>query len=111
MTDVNDVRIPSLGPCRLASPMKKLLSGEWAPRFVGDDQRVLVEDRLAESTASAHGVPSVGFELAGPRERIYFEPSKVRCGIVTCGGLCPGLNDVIRGLVMLLWHREKPKAA
>jgi 6-phosphofructokinase 1 len=41
-------------------------------------------------------------ELAGPREKIYFNPSKLRCGIVTCGGLCPGLNDVIRAIVMSL---------
>jgi len=44
-------------------------------------------------------------ESAGPRERIYFEPSKVHAAIVTCGGLCPGLNDVIRAIVMCLWYR------
>ncbi len=38
------------------------------------------------------------FELAGPREKIFFDPAKTRAGIVTCGGLCPGLNDVIRSL-------------
>jgi 6-phosphofructokinase 1 len=41
---------------------------------------------------------SLEFELAGPREKLYFDPSKTRAGIVTCGGLCPGLNDVIRSL-------------
>lgn len=44
-------------------------------------------------------------EKAGPREFIYFEPSKVHAAIVTCGGLCPGLNDVIRAIVMTLWHQ------
>ena len=39
---------------------------------------------------------------AGPRERIYFKPEKVKAAIVTCGGLCPGLNDVIRQLVLTL---------
>ena len=33
---------------------------------------------------------------AGPREKIYFKPEQVKAAIVTCGGLCPGLNDVIR---------------
>lgn len=33
---------------------------------------------------------------AGPREKIYFKPEEVKAAIVTCGGLCPGLNDVIR---------------
>ncbi|XVF15277.1 hypothetical protein REPUB_Repub09cG0137200 [Reevesia pubescens] len=35
---------------------------------------------------------------AGPREKIYFKPEEVKAAIVTCGGLCPGLNDVIRQL-------------
>ena len=45
------------------------------------------------------------FELAGPRETIYFDPHKLKCGIVTCGGLCPGINDVIRALVCELMER------
>jgi 6-phosphofructokinase 1 len=44
------------------------------------------------------------FEIAGPRNKIYFDPSKLKCGIVTCGGLCPGLNDVIRAIVMGLHY-------
>ena len=44
------------------------------------------------------------FELAGPREKIFFDPKKTRAGIVTCGGLCPGLNNVIRSLVLELHH-------
>jgi 6-phosphofructokinase 1 len=43
-------------------------------------------------------------ELAGPRERLFFDPARLTCGIVTCGGLCPGLNDVIRAIVMSLHH-------
>lgn len=39
---------------------------------------------------------------AGPREKIFFKPSSVKAAIVTCGGLCPGLNDVIRQLVITL---------
>jgi 6-phosphofructokinase 1 len=38
------------------------------------------------------------FELSGPREKLFFNPEEVTVGIVTCGGLCPGLNDVIRAL-------------
>lgn len=44
------------------------------------------------------------FELAGPREKLFFDPKKTRAGIVTCGGLCPGLNNVIRSLVLELHH-------
>lgn len=38
---------------------------------------------------------------AGPRQKIYFDPEEVNAAIVTCGGLCPGLNDVIRQVIML----------
>lgn len=40
------------------------------------------------------------FEKAGPREKLFFDPSETKCAIVTCGGLCPGLNDVIRSIVI-----------
>jgi len=44
------------------------------------------------------------FELAGPRPKLFFDPAKTRAGIVTCGGLCPGLNNVIRALFLELYH-------
>lgn len=47
------------------------------------------------------------FEQAGPREKIYFDPKRITAGIVTCGGLCPGINDVIRAIVMELHYRYK----
>ncbi len=47
------------------------------------------------------------FEIAGPREKIYFEPKNTTCAIVTCGGLCPGINNVIRAIVMELHYHYK----
>ncbi len=47
----------------------------------------------------------VKFEAAGPRKKLYFDPSRAKCAIVTCGGLCPGVNDVIRALVMEAHHQ------
>lgn len=47
------------------------------------------------------------FEEACPSEKIYFDPSKTKCAIVTCGGLCPGINDVIRAIVMEAYHQYK----
>jgi len=38
---------------------------------------------------------------AGPRGKIYFKPEEVKAAIVTCGGLCPGLNDVIRQVSLI----------
>ncbi len=43
-------------------------------------------------------------ELAGPREQLYYDPSQVKAAIVTCGGLCPGLNSVIRSVTLCLRH-------
>jgi 6-phosphofructokinase 1 len=73
--------------------------------FVRDDQRVAygIEVTLEQGnqTLKERGL----LEKAGPRELIYFDPSKVHAAIVTCGGLCPGLNNVIRSTVMTLWYR------
>jgi 6-phosphofructokinase 1 len=73
--------------------------------FVRDDHRVTygIEVTLDEAgqTVQERGL----LEKAGPRELIYFDPSKVHAAIVTCGGLCPGLNNVIRSTVMTLWYR------
>jgi 6-phosphofructokinase 1 len=79
--------------------------GEHAVHFVGETDRVLLDDRLSVVAAhrgSAAEMPA--FELAGPRNRIFWEPSQVKAGIVTCGGLCPGLNNVVRGVVLELWY-------
>jgi 6-phosphofructokinase 1 len=50
------------------------------------------------------GEPGLQFEIAGPREKLFFDAAKTRAGIVTCGGLCPGLNNVIRSLFLELHY-------
>src|SRR5271166_2365424 len=95
----SDLEIKVLGPCRHPSPLEGRLA-RAAIHYVGNADRVLLDDRL--STAAADPSRAPAFELAGPRDRIYFDPSRLRCGIVTCGGLCPGLNNVVRGLVLEL---------
>ena len=99
MTDIDlDFTISRLGECRIPSPMS-------TDQFVGDHENMLYHDSLEEITAFLDaGKKPPRFELAGPREKIYFDPSKLKCGIVTCGGLCPGLNDVIRAIVLGLFH-------
>ena len=99
-----DLEIKTLGPCRHPSPLAHRLA-RGAIHYVGNADRVLLEDRLS-IVASHRDDPSriPAFELADPRDRIYFEAETLRCGIVTCGGLCPGVNNVIRGLVLELTH-------
>jgi 6-phosphofructokinase 1 len=99
MEDVDvSFAISRLGECRIPSPMKGV-------QFVGDDEQVLCHGNLKEVEAMIRdGKTPPHFEMAGPRERIYFDPSKLKCGIVTCGGVCPGLNDVIRAIVLSLHY-------
>ena len=100
MTELNisDFEIQRLGECRIPSPMP-------SANFVGDNEGVLYHGTLAEIQGFlGSGQQPPAFEMAGPRERIFFDTSKLKCGIVTCGGLCPGLNDVIRAIVLGLFH-------
>ncbi len=98
-----DVAIKDLGACRFDSPVSHHL-GEGAMLFVGAADKVLVNDRVSNLPASPQLLSKLpAFELAGPRNRVFFDPARTRAGIVTCGGLCPGLNNVIRGLVLELW--------
>ena len=93
-----DFTISKLGECRIPSPMQ-------VGQFVGDEERVLYHDKMEEVKVYLDsGKEPPQFETAGPREKIYFDPSKLKCGIVTCGGLCPGLNDVIRAIVLGLFY-------
>lgn len=94
--------IENLGPCTWDSPINLPDAGA----FTADDELMVVQPNLKSILQQLNkGQQPEAFEVAGPREKIYFEPNKVRAAIVTCGGLCPGLNSVIRGLVLQLWHR------
>ncbi|MGA7874145.1 MAG: ATP-dependent 6-phosphofructokinase [Desulfoferrobacter sp.] len=89
-----DLSIAKLGEGRIPSPMSGV-------QFIDENKHVLYHSNLEEvEKFSKSGVTPPYFEMAGPREKIYFDPSKLKCGIVTCGGLCPGLNDVIRAIVL-----------
>ncbi|MFO1372309.1 MAG: ATP-dependent 6-phosphofructokinase [Candidatus Competibacteraceae bacterium] len=86
------MNIMTLGEARFPSPQR---------RTVSDQARVpahLIHD------PNAPPAEELWFELAGPRTRLFFDPPQTRAGIVTCGGLCPGLNNVIRSLFLELHH-------
>jgi 6-phosphofructokinase 1 len=101
-----DFSTQRLGEPRIKSPIALgTMQNDGFADFVRDDQRVAygIEVTLEEGNQALkeRGL----LEKAGPRELIYFDPSKVHAAIVTCGGLCPGLNNVIRSTVMTLWYR------
>lgn len=102
-----DFLIKSLGHGNVISPLKQ---GQRADspvyKFVEDNERILYEVSLNYfNICREKGETPVSFEKAGPREMIFFEPAKTKVGIVTCGGICPGLNNVIRSLVNQLHYR------
>lgn len=87
--------IHNLGPCKLDS---HLPYRTWA-----DDKsiQIFVDEELTEDAGQPF---SVCLEAAGPRRKLYFDTTRAKCAIVTCGGLCPGINDVIRAIVMEAFH-------
>ncbi|HEV7452685.1 MAG TPA: ATP-dependent 6-phosphofructokinase [Pseudonocardiaceae bacterium] len=101
-----DLSIKTLGQARIESPLAVLLdTRQTTEHYVDEDDRVLLDDTLRMVMARGDSVGDLpSFEPAGPRRKIFFDPSKTRAGIVTCGGLCPGLNDVIRSLVRNLTY-------
>jgi 6-phosphofructokinase 1 len=92
-----DLAVKSLGECRYASPLATTSAQE---PFVDDARRVLLCSDTVE--LGRIGTPPPSFEPAGPRARIFFDPAALTCGILTCGGLCPGLNNVVRAAVLRL---------
>jgi 6-phosphofructokinase 1 len=95
-----NTRIKNLGPRTVRSPLNLGSQyGDDLANFVPDDAKVRYELDVVP------GRPHLGeafFEKAGPREMLHFRPDEVRAAIVTCGGLCPGLNDVIRSVFVQL---------
>ncbi|MDR3203720.1 MAG: ATP-dependent 6-phosphofructokinase [Deltaproteobacteria bacterium] len=103
--------IESLGPTKIDSPLLSSPSKTneetigW-DAFADDSNRIMMDATLTSfEKFKAGGETPASFELAGARRKIYFDPSKVRAGILTAGGLCPGLNEVVRSLVMTLYYR------
>jgi len=93
-----DFTISNLGKCTLPSPVS-------VSYFTTDAKKLLFNSYLDQYDRfkSPDGTP-LAVEVAGPRQKIFFDPSKTKAAIVTCGGLCPGINDVIRALVLELYH-------
>ena len=98
MIKQKELQISKLGDCSIPSPMKGV-------NFTGDEEHILYHRDLTAIQAYLNqGDDPPRFEAAGPRKSIFFNPSNLSCGIVTCGGLCPGINDVIRSIVLSLHY-------
>ena len=73
-------------------------------RFDSKTSHTISDDLRIPERIEIGADPGLQFELAGPRAKLFFEGKKTRAGIVTCGGLCPGLNNVIRSLFLELHY-------
>ena len=97
----DDFAVSSLGPCAIPSPLGLDPDAIQPSHFVSDDVRLYVHLEYCAGEHRPGDQPSgepVTFEEAGPRGRIYFNPPEITAAIVTCGGLSPGLNNVIRSV-------------
>jgi 6-phosphofructokinase 1 len=91
-----NLNVSSIGKPELDSPVKD-------QAFVSENSRVSIAAEIAKIESLRHRkeeIPSL--EIAGPRKKLFHDPAQTRVAIVTCGGLCPGLNNVIKGLVEVL---------
>lgn len=105
MSDTYDFRVASLGRPTIPSPIKMSPGpGDNLADYVQDDERILYNIRAKPSDRMRELRPEEMLEIAGPRAELFFHPSHTKVGIVSCGGLCPGINDVIRSIVRSLWY-------
>ncbi len=96
-----ETQVRTLGPCTFPSPLEAVLGAQGGD-FPGQDVRIPQDIYVVGGQAPEM---SVSFEKSGPSRTIFFDPNEVTAGILSCGGLCPGLNNVIRALVMELHYK------
>jgi 6-phosphofructokinase 1 len=96
---LKQIAVPHLGECRFASPLRRSVRrGEGVGHFVADGTWV----RNSVEVQPDSGGEELLFERAGPRQKLFFDPTQSRAAILTAGGLCPGLNNVVRSLFVEL---------
>nr|WP_294509676.1 ATP-dependent 6-phosphofructokinase [uncultured Bilophila sp.] len=95
---VREIPIATLGPAKIPSPLP------YGGMLDTGNVLLSVNNEYDEDLGEPQ---TLQLEEAGPRRDLYFDPGKTKCAIVTCGGLCPGLNDVIRAIVLEAYHAYK----
>lgn len=101
-----DFSVESLGVAKTPSPIRmSRRADDGMADYVTDKDKILFSIETHDVDGKATSLNDDTIEVAGPREKIYFNPSHVHAAICTCGGICPGLNNVIRAVVRCLWYR------
>ena len=96
MLTQRDLIVPVLGPCDFESPLEAK-----GRTFADESIRVRVRRHVGDETSEAD---ALSFEEAGPRRKLFFDPAETTAAFVTCGGLSPGINNVIRSGFLELTH-------
>lgn len=100
-----DFSVPVLGDCKIKNPIGYAnVVGDKLANYVHDNEAIVYNVYARPGEEPKQWDTTNTMEKAGPREKIYFNPNHVHAAVVTCGGLCPGLNDVIRAIVRNLWY-------
>lgn len=101
-----DFTIDTLGGSKIPSPIRmSSRDGDGVANYVKNTDRILFSIETVEVDGKSLPLHEDTVEVAGPREKIYFNPAHVHAAICTCGGICPGLNNVIRAVVRCFWYR------
>lgn len=104
MVTLAELQVSTLGEPEFVSPLAAYVQGRTTNQYyVAESDRILMDDTpelIASREVPFEELPT--FEAGGPRDRIFFDPTTVRAAVVTCGGLCPGLNNVVRAVVRSL---------
>jgi 6-phosphofructokinase 1 len=105
-----DFTVATLGPAEYDSPLLAQIAGAAGAGFIDDSERIVYDPRVAHIKRwTSRGEEPPSMEIAGPRRKLFYNPVSFRAAIMTAGGLCPGLNDVIRALFMELHYRYRVK--
>ncbi|MFS4455838.1 ATP-dependent 6-phosphofructokinase [Maribacter sp. 2304DJ31-5] len=103
---IKNFTIPTIGKASVVSPLDlSTVKGDHIFNFIPDNDRILFNLSLDDfNHCLAKNEQPLCLEKAGPRKKIFFDPNRTKAAIVTCGGLCPGINNVIRSIVMALHY-------
>ena len=105
-TEHSKYQVTTQGECTIDSPLGlPMSSGAGIAGYVSDSLRIYAS--IEHQVGGVSSDKPITLEKAGPRAKIYFRPGYTRAAIVTCGGLSPGLNNVIRSIFMQLYHRSE----
>ena len=105
-TELSNLEVETLGEATFNSNYFS-----YQKSYTPDNSKVMCYSKSQEiEMCEELNITQPAFEVAGPREKLFFDPRETVCGIVSCGGLCPGLNDVIRAITLTsLWQYHAKK--